>query len=86
MNDKEMQSKVLDIVAKVARLKELKVNPDKDIRDQVNLDSMQFVAVIAHIEEAFQVDLPIEVMTVSTFRQFLSMLKDAIHVRPNDGL
>jgi acyl carrier protein len=75
MTEEEIQMKVLNVVEKETGLKDIKINPDRDIRAQVNLDSMQFVAIIARIEEEFKIDLPIEAMTVTTFRQFVGVLR-----------
>ena len=50
------------------------IDPDRDLRQQVHLDSMQFVAFLARLEVLLGVELPIESMTVSTLNEFLAVV------------
>ena len=59
--------------------KDLGVDPaildlDKPIRDQISLDSMQFVSLIARIEIALDIELPVSIMNVATLRDFLDRI------------
>ncbi len=51
------------------------LNPNADLREQVNLDSMQYVAISVAIENALGIELPIEIMRARTFNGFMDMVK-----------
>jgi len=50
------------------------IDPHMDLRQQIHLDSMQFVAFMARLEVLLGVELPIEAMSVSTLREFLDIV------------
>lgn len=51
------------------------IDPAKDLRQQVHLDSMQFVAIVARMEVLLNIELPIEAMMVSTLDEFVEVVK-----------
>lgn len=51
------------------------LDPDTDLREQVNLDSMQYVAISVAIENALGIELPIEIMRARTFNGFMAMVE-----------
>jgi acyl carrier protein len=55
------------------------IDPARDLRQQVHLDSMQFVAFIARLEVLLGVELPIEAMTVDTLNEFLDVVSAHIN-------
>jgi acyl carrier protein len=69
--DQPTKQKILDLVQKEVSIDTGTINPDQDLRQQVLLDSMQFVGIAARIEAAFDIELPITIMEVSTLNQFL---------------
>jgi acyl carrier protein len=69
--DQQTKQKILDLIRKEVSIDPATINPDQDLRQQVLLDSMQFVGIAARIETAFDIELPITVMEVSTLNQFL---------------
>jgi len=69
--DQPTKQKILDLIRKEVSIDPAAINPDQDLRQQVLLDSMQFVGIAARIETAFDIELPITVMEVSTLNQFL---------------
>jgi acyl carrier protein len=74
MTKEALRAVVMQAVKKETGYDVDRIDPDKDIRSQVNLDSMQFVGILARVEEALAVELPIEAVTVSTLNQFLEVL------------
>lgn len=51
------------------------LDPNADLREQVNLDSMQYVAISVAIENALGIELPIEIMRARTFNGFMDMVR-----------
>ena len=54
------------------------IDPIKPIRDQITLDSMQFVGIIAKIEIEFEIELPISIMQVTTLDEFYNKVEKSI--------
>jgi len=77
-NIQQTKSKVFSVIEKQTNLKASQINPDLPIREQANLDSMQFVAIIAHVETVLNIELPIEAMAVDTLDQFLTIVYKAV--------
>ena len=50
------------------------INPDQDITEQVSLDSLQLVSIMARIEKEFNVDLPPAVLSLRTLNEFIQAL------------
>ena len=73
MHEKTRQ-KVLGIIRNEIQFDPDQIDPDEDLRQQVLLDSMQFVALAARIETEFNIELPITIMEVSTLNQFLEVV------------
>lgn len=73
MDDKTRQ-RIFELLQKDAQINPSQLDPDKDLRQQVLLDSMQFVSIAARIEAAFDIELPITIMEVSTLNQFMEMV------------
>jgi acyl carrier protein len=72
--DHPTRQKILDLIQKEVSIDPASINPDQDLRQQVLLDSMQFVSIAARVETAFNIELPITVMEVSTLNQFLEVV------------
>ena len=72
--DENHVKKISTILEKEVNVKFSDIDPEKDIREQVSLDSMQFVKIIAILEEEFKIELPISIMEVSTLKEFLSII------------
>ena len=69
--DQPTKQKILELIQKEVSIDPATINPDQDLRQQVLLDSMQFVGIAARIVAAFDIKLPITIMEVSTLNQFL---------------
>ena len=74
MSSEEIRARVIRVVQTETGQNLNGIDPDADLRQQVNLDSMQYVAIAVAIENALGIELPIEVMKARTFNQFLSLV------------
>ena len=74
----ELQQKLLEIIEEESGIPPTEIDADADFREEAYLDSMQFVAIAAHIEEEFNIVLPITVVNVTTLNEFIDFLKDKI--------
>lgn len=54
------------------------INPDRDIREQIDLDSMQMVSLSAKVEERYNIELPLSVMGVTTLNEFISIVENEV--------
>jgi acyl carrier protein len=72
--DMATRKRVFGIIKAVANVDPATLDPDKNMRDQINLDSMQFVAVIAKLENDLNIELPISAMEAETLGEFLAVL------------
>ena len=68
------RKQVFSIIKGVANVDPATLDPGKNLRDQINLDSMQFVAVIAKLENDLNIELPISAMEAQTLGDFLAVL------------
>ena len=57
------------------------VDPTTDIRSQVSIDSMQFVALSVAIEDALAIELPIHIMQASTLNEMLDVIRREVDRR-----
>ena len=74
MSSEEIRVRVLRVVQAETGQNLDGIDPDADLRQQVSLDSMQYVAISVAIENALGIELPIEVMKARTFNQFLALV------------
>jgi acyl carrier protein len=59
VNDADIRSRVLDIIHSVApELEPGDIRADRPLRDQVDLDSMDWLRVIVTVHEKLHVDIP----------------------------
>jgi acyl carrier protein len=78
----EIPEKIKDIIAKEARIDLSRLDPDTDIREQANVDSMQFVAIFARLEREFGIELPLKAMGARTLNEFVSAIVEALDSPP----
>ncbi len=59
MNASDIQARVIDIIRSVApEVDAAALRPDRALRDQVDLDSMDWLRVIVTVHERLHVDIP----------------------------
>jgi len=73
-----IRKKIFTIIEKQTNIKLSTVDPDKDIREQISLDSMQFVTIIARLEADLGIEIPISIMEVNTLNEFLSVIENEL--------
>ncbi|MBN1290936.1 MAG: acyl carrier protein [Candidatus Latescibacteria bacterium] len=76
--DAKVKKRIEDIILSDIGIDPAAVDADKPIREQVSLDSMQFVSLIAKLEIELEVELPIAIMQVKTLREFYSAVEQAL--------
>ena len=54
------------------------IDPDKDFRDQVRLDSMQFIAIMARFEMEFGIEVPTSIMELHTFNELIDFIEKLV--------
>jgi acyl carrier protein len=73
--DEQLRQKIFGLIQQDINADPSTIDPDKPIRDQIALDSMQFIGVVARVELELGVELPISVMEVKTLNEFLSVVE-----------
>ena len=59
MNDSEIRARVLEIIKSIApELEENELKADRPLRDQIDLDSMDWLNVLVAVHEKLRVDIP----------------------------
>ena len=69
-----LREKLLSVLEKETGEDITTINPDQDITEQVSLDSLQLVSIMARIEKEFSVDLSPAVMSLRTLNEFIQVL------------
>jgi len=72
-----VQEKVLTVVSKISG-KHGNISLDGNLRNELLLDSIQIVELFAAIEKEFEIELPLQMMTVKTGREFLALLEEQL--------
>jgi acyl carrier protein len=72
--DHTTRQRVFGIIKAVANVDPATLDPSKNLRDQISLDSMQFMSVIAKLENDLNIELPISAMEAETLGDFLAVL------------
>ena len=59
MNEPEIKSRVIEIIKSIApELEEGELRADRPLRDQIDLDSMDWLNVLVAVNEKLHVDIP----------------------------
>jgi len=66
--------KIYSIIQSVVNIDPSTIDATKNLREQVNLDSMQFVAVLAKLENELNIELPISAMEAGSLNEFLAVV------------
>jgi acyl carrier protein len=74
----QLRDRVYAVIEKAFQINPAALDPDRDFREQVSLDSMQFVALSAAIEKELNIELPFAVMEVRTVTEFLRVVDEAM--------
>lgn len=85
MSDAEIQNKVLSCLHKIAPEVDLKtLKKDKSLRDQVDIDSIDFVRLVVLLHETLGIDVPEtdypKLVTLDSYISYFKLkLKDRTH-------
>jgi acyl carrier protein len=75
----ETLQKVSRIIEDTSNIQLSDIDPNKNLREQVLLDSMQFLAVIAALEKGLNIDIPISAMEANSLDEFFQILDKSIN-------
>lgn len=78
MKDLNVEKKVVEIVGRITGRNVGTIHPDGDLKTELSLDSIQIVELFASLEQEFQVELPLKLMTVRTSKEFLRILEESL--------
>lgn len=73
-----VQLKVLQVLKRVTGQNIENINLDVDLKSQLHLDSIQIVELFAALEKELGIELPLQLMTVKTGKDFVEMLYDQL--------
>ena len=77
MTDSDIKAMVLKIIADIAPDEDLsKVDPDVRLRDQIDLDSMDFLDIVMELRKRHKVDVPeADYMQLATLTSCVNYLR-----------
>ena len=76
--DPTVKERVFEIIQKTVYIDPATLDADREIRDQVSLDSMQYVTLTAVVEKELDIELPISVMQARTINDFLRVIDEVL--------
>lgn len=74
MSIEEIRDKIIAIVKEEMDLDLSEIDPDRDLRDQVNIDSMKLTEIYAAVVEELNIQVPLSIMNARTFNDILRVL------------
>jgi acyl carrier protein len=74
MNQTELQSAVFQLTQDELGVDLARIDPDIEIRQQLDIDSLQLIRMYAAVVEYFQIDVPMSIMGAKTLREILDCL------------
>jgi acyl carrier protein len=79
MREKRVEDRIVEMIRHEAGVERLEIDANRDFRSQVQLDSMQFVAIAARVEDELDIELPAKAMSVSTLRDFVDIVVEQVN-------
>jgi acyl carrier protein len=76
--DDQLKDRVFGIIERTVGVNPATLDADRDIREQVSLDSMQFVMVSAAVEKELGVELPLAALRARTVSEFLQVVEQTV--------
>ena len=78
MTDAEIREEVLDILSDIAPDEDLSsIDPDKPFREQLELDSMDFLDIVMELRKRHRIQVPEE-----DYKQLASLASTAVYLEP----
>lgn len=79
MNRQEIEAKVKEFLVDDLELDESKINPDARLKEDIGIDSLDFVDIVVIVEKKFGFKIKTEDMAkVKTFSQFCEYIESKI--------
>ena len=79
----EIASKVREIFQKTLKIGPERLEPETALKDDLKLDSLDMIEVVYEVEDAFDVQIPEElVKEIRTFQQIVDGLHEALEAKP----
>jgi acyl carrier protein len=83
MIDGKLKEKIDSIILAELGVNPASIDPGRPIQQQVCLDSMQFVGLVAKLEIELDLELPITIMEIATLAEFYSGLENVLSGKPD---
>jgi len=74
-----LRKKLEQIISESTGIRAAEVNPDIPLHEQLSLDSMQFIGLVARVEQECCIELPMAVLEVTTLAEFYAIVDTAVH-------
>ena len=79
MNRQEIEAKVKEFLVDDLELDESKINPDARLKEDIGIDSLDFVDIVVIVEKKFGFKIKTEDMAkIKTFSQFCEYIESKI--------
>lgn len=79
MNKQEIEAKVKEFLVDDLELDESKINPDARLKEDIGIDSLDFVDIVVIVEKKFGFKIKTEDMAkIKTFSQFCEYIESKI--------
>jgi acyl carrier protein len=72
--DAATRNRLIQAISEELSFDILTLDPERDIEEQVSLDSMQLVGVASKIERLLDIELPLSVMESRTLNDFFAII------------
>jgi acyl carrier protein len=76
--EEQLKKRLFGIIQKDINGDPAMLDPDKPIREQISLDSMRFVSIIARIELEMDIEIPMSIMEAKTLNEFLLIIDEIL--------
>lgn len=87
MNHLDVKREVVAIIAHVAKVPEIQLTPDTDLRDDLNVDSLQGLQIMARLERKFDVTIPDEELDMYTsVRLIVDAIEQLLYEKTSERL
>ena len=91
MNNEDIKSKINDFLIEEFEIDQELINPDAKLKDDLGLDSLDFVDVVVEIEDVFGIYIPLPIQTFGfwvaiAFLAASYIIKIELQRKENEGL
>ena len=72
---------IMDIVEREARVDLSQIDHDGDLKQQVSIDSLAFVGILAAVVEELEVQVSVEIMASRSFNDIVRVIDDMLQAK-----